>query len=252
MTFAELATARIIEKHSEGRGDELLLHIGGDIAGMCNRKSWARRSGLPMAPPDATTAMGFEVGHAMEAALMAALFEALPPHLRIETNVLCWIGVLDGIMVGGMGTEPTGNIPHAVGHIDALITEDGKAEHVLDTKTTVYSATFKDGRKVFRPYGDGPHLGQQLQVAAYAIAAGAPKASLLTLDLGGKSLTQFDVDVEEMRPIVRDRLVECLHVIDPTVSMPPALPEAWTTRKNGETWACTYCDFIACERNTRA
>jgi hypothetical protein len=255
------------------RGDEEFAHIGGDVAGMCDRATWARRTyhagalvydaatdkwvnpheDLRPALPDAQSITAMELGHAAEALILDGLEAGLPEGWKMSRNVGAALivrddGSLDGVLTAADHQDELNQLaedtPRAViGHIDAIITSPDGSRHVIDVKSTVWKDSFKGGNgREWSPWGP-PKESHALQVAAYALAAslfasGNVSAALLELDLGGKAMRLSPVDWQALAPTVRERVIKVIHTTHPSQPEPPAEPEAHTIGKDGTSWAC--------------
>lgn len=255
------------------RGDEDYAHIGGDVAGMCDRATWARRSyhsgvlvfdaptdrwvnpneDLKPALPDTQSITAMELGHAAEALILDGLEAGLPAGWLLERNVPVALmvredGVFEGIVCAANDEEGLTTFaeehPNAViGHIDAIITQPEGSRHIVDVKSTVWKDSFKGGNgREWTPWGP-PKESHELQVAAYAYAVSllysSPiEALLLELDLGGKAMRLCPVDWQALVPTVRERVIKVLQTTHPSQPEPPAQPEPHTIGKDGTSWAC--------------
>jgi hypothetical protein len=218
-------------------------HIGTHLAGMCDRESWAKRrfalaGDVDLDPiTDPTVLTGFWLGHSVEAGLLDRIEAGLPAGFAMARNVDC---DLDGL----------------TGHIDAVIHASGNPALVIDTKSTVWWPQTERGKQVWKPK-EVKH-NQELQVAAYALAIGAPAAGLYELDLGGKARRWVPVDPEEHRAEIEARAARVIDLTDPTKPEPQVGPN-WDA-----TWMCgsaktdrdgnvvirkAYCGFTACPRH---
>lgn len=267
------AGARALHE-GRSRGDEQFAHIGGDVAGMCDRATWARRTyhsgalvfdaptdrwvspneDLKPALPDAQSITAMELGHAAEALILDGIEAGLPDGWLLERNVpvaLLESGHLDGALLPSNDQDALIQFaeehPNAViGHIDAIITSPDGSRHVVDVKSTVWKDSFKGGNgREWTPWGP-PKESHALQVSAYAMAVAIATSSptvtvsalLLELDLGGKAMRLCPVDWQENAPAVRERVIKVLQTTHPSQPEPPAQPEPHTIGKDGTSWAC--------------
>lgn len=274
--------------HEDGsRGDEEFAHIGGDVAGMCDRATWARRKyhsatedvfgEYRPALPDAQSITAMELGHAAEELILDGLEAGLPEGWLLERNVpvalvLLESGLLDGVLFPSNDQDALIQFAEehrnaVIGHIDAIITPPDGSRHVVDVKSTVWKDSFKGGNgREWTPWGP-PKESHALQVSAYALAVAIATSSptvtvsalLLELDLGGKAMRLCLVDWQENAPIVRERVIKVLQTTHPSQPEPPAQPEQLTIGKDGTSWACgsinngrvkkAYCAHTACPRH---
>ena len=256
-------------------GDES-AHVT-DLSGLCDRETWARRSGVPREPFDTATRVGFELGHASEKLLLDAIEAGLPAGWSLvrqatirltldEEGALYGTTLLDGDPVLPKWFAETPKDRIIVGHIDAIICHGPLFVTVIDTKSTVWWSKNENGRQVWYPKGP-PKQGHKIQVATYAMALGLKVAGLYELDLAGKDRRMSWFDVEPYRALIERRIVAVLHMTSPAAEEPVVLPNDWTyiraTRNSagritgGDSWACGfinrkgemkrgYCSHTAC------
>lgn len=223
------------DKH---RGDESSLHLGGDVAGICDRQGWYRRATDPAeAPPHETETLKlFARGHAIEEYVLENIERGLPNGYWMYRNMLCSMETPDGE-------------EEAVGHIDAAIYEFGPGSRelarsalvaILDVKSQVWwQARDEYNRITWKP--KQIRETAQLQLAAYAIAVKAPRAILFEYDVASDQVRESDVDIEGLRATVAARLVAAARDTNPESTAPPAAPLP------GNEWAC---GSIGRSRNT--
>src|SRR5581483_4700648 len=81
----------LVDRHFAARpprGDEQYAHVS---AVVCDRQTWAERSGKPMRPFDARTLVKFELGHRYEAAIGDAIEAELGDDWGVTRNVaMAW------------------------------------------------------------------------------------------------------------------------------------------------------------------
>jgi hypothetical protein len=261
---------------SNDRGDSELLHIGGDLAGLCDRAGWARRrlassklvwdsltEGFvdpaehlreALRTPESVT--GMQLGFAVEALVLDALARGLPDGRRMQTNVCAALVLTDEGLQGRLFSDDTRLVAFAarhanvaVGHIDAIVRNDEAGELlVLDVKSTVWGDSWKSGERVWSQKYP-PKESHVLQVSAYALAVSLEypdavvSAGLFELDLGGKGTRFSPVDWQAEKQRVGVRLREALALTDPADEQgPPARPNPWTVREDGTSWACGSID----------
>lgn len=290
--------------HERGsRSDEHLLHLGGDLAGICDHASWARRkyhSGklvldaltnawvnpherLKPATPDAQSIVAMQLGFKVEALIVDATAEGLSEGMCLDLNVGCALILTEEGLQGKLFDEYTGHQyrghkrhrdPHdemiefaethegvAVGHIDAVLhSPDWTEALVVDAKSTVWSDSYKTGERVWSTKY-GPKDSHVLQVSQYALAVAlthpdcAVRAGLLELDLGGKATRWSEVDWNAQRTLIARRLSEASVKTDPSCGPPATVPNPWTMKRDGTSWACgspttkAYCPQTSCERH---
>jgi hypothetical protein len=259
--------------HEAGeRYDSHLLHIGGDLAGMCARNSWARRRyetvprrwdsltrswvhphpELEGALPEPQSIVAMQLGFKVEELVLDAL-EAGREGWDVQRNVPCALilteeglqgRVFEGDDAhGAMIDFASGHENTAVGHIDAILSGQGQLV-VIDVKSTVWQQRYDGGQSTWQQRY-GPKESHVFQVSAYALAVSLAcpganvSAGLFELDLGGKDHRWSQVDWKGQWAAIRSRMLECVAVIDPRDEIgPPAVPAQWTHRKGGESWAC--------------
>ena len=208
------------------RGDEGRPHLGGDVAGICDRQGWERRyratHGLPPLEHDSATLKLFARGHAMEAMVLDRIEAGLPQgFILTRDEVVAYRG--------------------CVGHLDAAIyyhpepdfepDKAGIPVMVLDVKSTVWWQSRDEyNRIVWVP--KEVRDSHQIQIAAYAIAIGAPLASLFEYDVASDQVRETHVDVDSYRALVERRITEVLNLTDPAKPAPAAAPLP------GAEWAC--------------
>ena len=220
MIVEALAEAR----RGDVRGDEHLAHVA-DLYG-CDRATFYRRSGHVAPPHDDAKLRKFDVGHAVEAQIIA----------RLRDRYDVYSGELIGLWLDNAGklvgsrlvsVEEVGS-PAVIGHPDAWV-DDGGAGTLLEIKTT-------DVRK---PHDVVP-AHYAIQAAAYAIARGADRAIVHTTHVVPfeKPEREYEIDVEALRPRVAQRVHEVLENTRPNAPLPAARPEP-----ESAAWMCRYCSY---------
>jgi hypothetical protein len=263
--------AGLARLHARGtRHDEEFVHIGGDMAGLCDRLGWARRRyasaalrwdvvtgtwahpypDLALALPPSEGIVAMQLGFKAEDLVLHAFMLGLPEDASLERNVPCALVMTDEGMQGKLFTMDDGHgaaIEYArthkgvaIGHIDALVTQ-GNEIAVIDVKSTVWGYSYSKGWAPKCP----PKESHMLQVASYAWAVAlaepldAVGAGLWELDLGGKAYRYDQVPWQSMREQVENALRGSLYATDPTDAQGPvADPHPWTMREDGSSWAC--------------
>jgi hypothetical protein len=271
------------------RHDNEFVHIGGDMAGLCDRLGWARRRyasaalrwdvvtgtwvhpypDLALALPASENIVAMQLGFKAEDLVLHAFMLGLPDDASLERNVPCALVMTDEGMQGKLFTQDDGHgaaIEYArthkgvaIGHIDALVTQ-GNEIVVIDVKSTVWGYSYSSGWKPKYP----PKESHILQVASYAwaVALAEPldtvSAGLWEIDLGGKASRWLLVDWYDprMRGQVEQRLCDALAYTHPESNGPPPVPNRWTMRDDGSSWACgsikngkvqkAYCPLLSC------
>lgn len=228
------------------RGDEHLAHLGGDVAGLCDRETWARRHGYPIAKIDTETALTWQLGHNVEATLLDAIEKsAAVDGWTLQRNIIVGLTVANGALhkMPLMTDVDTSTLPtsfkYCVGHLDAVLRRDGYA-FVLDTKSTVWYSKFRAGGLIWEP--KEVRESQCIQVAAYCLALpDEPRyGALYELDLGSKQRRTHWVDSYDYRDLILERVQQVLERTGGKNEPVDVGPNPWTMLKSGDSWACGY------------
>lgn len=266
--------AGLVKLHERNaRGDEALLHIGGDLAGMCDRAAWARRkyhSGklvwdvltggwvnpyeeLRSVPPDAKSIASMQLGFKAEELILDGIERGLPEGFSLARNVHAALVLTEEGLHGKLFPDDVTDAAiayaedHAgvaIGHIDGIVHDaDWTNAVVLDAKSTVWSDSWKTGERVWTQKYP-PKESHELQVAAYALVVSlhhrfcTVRAGLLELDLGGKGTRWSEVDWRAKGELIEARMRECGSRTNPENDAPEPKPNPWTIKRDGTSWAC--------------
>jgi len=213
------------------RGDERFGHVS-DLP-FCDRKTWARRNGLPLEPIDAVTRRKFMLGDAVEDHAAEAIAKAFPGarrHVRMAIRV-------EGRNVVSREI-PEDAEPHSdeiVGHLDLDL-----PDVVLEVKSTVFLTDRKTWKPIV-PTADSLQRHYQVQDAGYALARGKGMALVVVCRSSGLAVAAL-YDPETFRDEIVDRIQDVLLFTAPGAPRPPAEPfYAWECKSG-------YCPYVGCEK----
>lgn len=215
-------TEALFAQRSIPRGDEALTHVG-DLT-TCLRAVAYRRRGVIPEPYSATEQAKFALGLAYEQNTARTLREA--GH-EIQEGVECAAFGLD------------------IGHPDLI----QNRELLIETKTTSGGAKY--------PKGDNARAGQlkevsahhAIQAAAYALALGLPRATVLVMHYGYECIeVAHEIRPEDYRDQIEALAAEVVALTGPEMPLPPAEPPPLDVVPYD---SCGYCRFSQCERNPR-
>jgi hypothetical protein len=179
-------TQTLFRQRAKPRGDEAEAHIA-DLYG-CDRATWYRRNGYPVAVIDQTTQAKFAIGLAYEAEV-------------VQTLRAAGHDVKTGMSVDLLGLT---------GHPDAVIDD----ELLLEVKTT-------DARN---PKPDvSPHYA--VQAAAYAMALGLVDCAVLVKHAGSHAEVEYHFKAAKYAPTIVRRAKEVIERTAPGAEMPAAEPD---------------------------
>lgn len=250
-SIREIAQQQLVDEYRESeRVDGEELHVA-DLA-KCTREVWARRHGEPRIEPSPDSLMKFRYGHMIEAELVRLVSPKLEAH--------GWEAVHGGEV------SYTHNGITVVGHPDLrLYNHDEKKIIVFDCKSTTFYPTNEPdgfdsfGRKKYRKVRyapDSPREHYQIQTNAYACIEAHDHPDykvgygVLVACRESGQLTDFSQlyapDFDDLHAL----LVEYNALTgSEQVTAPPPEPPAFTFKKNGTTWACSYCAYGGCPLN---
>ena len=246
------------------RPDEELPHVS-DMTGMCDRLTWARRSGKELAIPSYSSQVNMSLGLHLEPYLLDRLEAGLAKQgWQGQRNVRVVLQMLKNGKLAGM-VVPEDYKPTAteiVGHLDFLLIKPPYLL-VLDTKTTVWDRagwTWKAPKDWRHNY--------KIQTTSYTVPFAVDESiewsALFEINKAGSDIRTGWVRYQDHIEEVTERFRQVLARTDPAGPEPTVGPNHWTLLDDGSSWACgrainnkdgsvkirpAYCEYTGCDQH---